>query len=303
MKLGGLMRFSGPKGINPYVERFLRSNAERFSGKKVVDVPAGAGHMSAVLRKLGADVQAFDLFPESFRADGLECRRADLSESIPLESGHADCILSQEGIEHVPNQIGMFREFNRILKKGGTLLLTTPNYSNLRIKLGHLLAESEYAFKRMPPNELDSIWGLGEEAASGSGPAGGPAPDDVYFGHVFPVGIQKLRLLGRVSGFRIRKVHPTRVNGSSFALMFILYPLILVVNWLAYRRALSKRRDVPAERRREVYGEILKRGIDPQILVDGYLFVEFEKEHDLPEAVSSLRTCHDGRAGAGNPHV
>lgn len=282
------MRFFGSTGINPFVERLLRSDPERFARKRVVDVPAGSGQMSGVLRSLGARVEAFDLFPEYFCAEGLECKKADLSRAISLESGTADYVLSQEGIEHVPNQVSMFRELNRILKKGGGLIITTPNYSNLRIKLGQLLSESEYAFKRMPPNELDSIWGRGDASLAGDGARAGEA-DEVYFGHVFPVGIQKLRFLARVSGFRIKKVHHTRVNGSSFALMFLLYPLVLVVNWLAYRRALAKRKDIPVEDRKEIYGEILRYGIDPRILVDGYLFVEFEKEYDLPEAVSRLK--------------
>jgi SAM-dependent methyltransferase len=276
---GGELRFFGSSGINPFVERFLQSQAERFAGKTVVDVPAGSGQMSRVLRSLGATVEALDLFPECFSAEGLTCRKADLSKAIPLESGSADFVLSQEGIEHVPNQVSMFREFNRILKKGGGLLITTPNYSNLRIKLGHLLSESEYAFKRMPPNELDSIWGRGETASG-----------EIYFGHVFPVGIQKLRFIARMAGFKIKEVHHTRVNGSSLALMFLFYPVILIVNWLAYRRALAKRKDVPMEERKRVYGEIFRYSIDPRVLVDGYLFMEFEKERDVSEEMSNLIT-------------
>ncbi|MGD9400640.1 MAG: class I SAM-dependent methyltransferase [bacterium] len=271
------MRLTGPGGIHHYVERFLRSNSSRFAGKTVVDIPAGTGRSSDVLRSLGARVEAFDLFPESFAVDGLECRKADLSRDIPLMSGAADYVLSQEGVEHIPDQVGMFREFNRILKKGGGLLITTPNYSNLRIKIGQLLSESEYAYKKMPPNELDSIWGHGAECG------------DVYYGHVFPVGIQKLRLLARVAGFAIKKVHRTRVNGSSLALMFLFYPLILTVNYLAYLRAIAKRKEIPIEQKREVYGEVLRYGIDPRILLDGYLFVEFEKEHEVSEEFSRLR--------------
>jgi SAM-dependent methyltransferase len=286
------MRLFGPAGIDSYVEDFLRSNSERFAGKTVVDVPAGSGRTSDLLRSLGAAVEAFDLFPECFNAEGLLCRKADLTGTIPVRGNHADFVISQEGIEHVPDHVNMFQEFNRILKKGGILFLTTPNYSNLRIKLGYMLSESEYAFKRMPPNELDSIWGREGEAADGNGKniavEGGVGA--VYFGHVFPVGIQKLRFLAQLAGFRIRKVYHTKVNGSSLALMFLFYPFILVINWLAYRRALGKRRDIALEEKREVYGEILKYSIDPRILVDGYLFVEFVKESDLPEVFSRLRT-------------
>jgi SAM-dependent methyltransferase len=277
------MRLFGGTGIDPFVERFLRSNPALLERKVVLDIPAGSGHMSRILRSLGATVEAFDLFPEQFEVDGLECVKADLSGKIPAPDSHADLILSQEGIEHVPNQVSMFREFNRVLKRGGTLLITTPNYSNLRIKLRQLLAESEYAFKRMAPNEIDSIWGAGDR--------------EVYFGHVFPVGIQKLRCLGRVSGFGIERVHHTRVNGSSLALMFLFYPLILLVNWLAYQRAMRKPRDVRRDEKKRVYGEILKFGIDPRILVDGYLFVEMVKESELEDVFAGLRATARGCCG------
>ena len=292
------MRLFGPAGINSYVESFLRSNSERFVGKTVVDIPAGSGHTSGLLRNLGAVVEASDLFPDCFKAEGHVCKKADLTGTIPFPDNHADFVLSQEGIEHVPDHVNMFREFNRILKRGGTLLLTTPNYSNLRIKLGHLLSESEYAFKRMPPNELDSIWGFGartlecgvsRSGAAGDSVASAPGFGDVYFGHVFPIGIQKLRFLARVAGFRITKIYHTRVNGTSLGLIFLFYPFVLVINWLAYYRALRKHKDIALEEKREVYGEILKYSIDPRILVDGYLFVEFVKEYEMPEVFSRLR--------------
>lgn len=46
--------------------------------------------------------------------------------SIPLQDSMFDVILCTEVIEHIPDPLGAFSEFNRLLKSGGILLLTAP---------------------------------------------------------------------------------------------------------------------------------------------------------------------------------
>ena len=41
--------------------------------------------------------------------------------------------------------------------------------------------------------------------------------------------------------------------------------------------------DIDTKVKKKVYGEIFKLSIDPRILVDGHLFVEFEKEVEAIE--------------------
>lgn len=86
------------------------------------------------------------------------CIKADLGKEIKLSNGTVDWVICQEGIEHLPNQIYLFSELNRVLKNNGRLIITTPNYSNLRAKVSHFLTESELYNKLMPPNEYDSVW-------------------------------------------------------------------------------------------------------------------------------------------------
>jgi hypothetical protein len=172
----------------------------------------------------------------------------------------------------------MFREFGRILKPDGTLIITTPNHSNLRSRVSYYLAESEFFYKIMPPNEVDSIWFSDREKS-------------IYFGHVFLVGIMKLRLLAKLAGFRIKEIHHVRVNHTALALLVLSYPLIALVNALGYWRALGKRGDETAK---AVYRELLRLGTDPRILTDSHLFVEFVKECEPDEAASRLRTKYEG---------
>lgn len=272
------MKFFGTKDIKVFVERVLLKRTE-LNGKIVIDIPAGSGHSTKILQKMGAKVEPYDLFPEFFAVENITCRKADLSRELPIKNSHADYVLCQEGIEHVPDQLFMLKEINRILKKGGILFLTTPNHSKLRSKFSYLLSESEYSYKIMPPNEMDSIWFSDDKVSN-----------EIYFGHIFLIGIQKLRVLARLAGFRIKKIHHLRVNRTSFFLLLLFYPLIFFVNVFAYFRAKHRKKGVEGKEKAGVYGEILKLGIDPRILVDGHLFVEFEKQHELDQVQSILHS-------------
>lgn len=140
-----------PKSIKYYVKRFLVQNKERIRGMKIVDFPAGNGITSRIIKEIGAEPFPFDLFPEYFKVEGVTCKKASVSEGLSVKNKFADMLICQEGMEHFSDQLNAFKEFNRVLKKGGILLITTPNYSNIRAKLSYLLSESERFGSIMPP--------------------------------------------------------------------------------------------------------------------------------------------------------
>lgn len=238
--------------------------ARGIAGRTVVDVPAGKGKMTAFLRGLDADVKAFDLFTHGTMAGGVTIRKADLTQGIPLPAGSADFVLCQEGIEHLKDQVACLLEFSRILKPDGILLVTTPNISNLRGRLAALLLESR-SVRRLPANEIEDV-ATGDDGS-------------LWFGHAFLIGVQKLRTLARVAGFRIRRVHPTALSGSSLLLFPFLYPLMAATTWLAYvrnaRRAARKGKSGIALR--PVLREMARLNLHPWVLLCDHLFIEFEK--------------------------
>jgi SAM-dependent methyltransferase len=258
------MKLSGTKEIKVFVDRLLVQRAADISGRIVVDIPAGSGHTSRTLKNLGAMVLPLDLFPAFFKVEGLTCERADLASSLPLADRSVDWIVFQEGIEHLADQLQPLREMNRALAPGGTLIVTTPNYSNMRARLSYFLNESEY-YRYMPPNELESVWMAQEHS------------DEIYFGHIFNIGIQKLRLLGRLAGFTIVQVHPTRASSTAFLLFCLAYPAIAFMNFKAHRRALRKNQHSSPHQKQRVFDEQLRLGISPDILCSGHLIVEFRK--------------------------
>ncbi len=260
-----MLKFGGSSDIKNYIKRYLSQLS--LQGKRVVDVPAGKGDTARFLHEAGAEVAAYDLFPEVFEVEGLSCKGADLMSGVPEADASADMVICQEGIEHLPNQLAALNEFNRILKPEGRLVVTVPNISHLRAKVSNLLTESEL-YSRMPPNELDALW----YADSGK----------MYFGHIFLIGIQRLRVLAVASGFRLVKIHT--VKASNGALLFApLYPLIALVNLWAYLKNVYRNDGIDRDRKREVYGEQMRLNLHPGLLFGRHLFVEFEKVAVLGE--------------------
>lgn len=271
-----------PNSIKYYVKRYLLSNKENFKNKIIVDFPAGNGVTSNIIKNIGATPLAFDLFPEYFNVENIKCERAEIAKGIPLKNSVADALICQEGIEHFQDQLQAIREFNRVLKLNGTLLITTPNYSNLRAKFSYLLTESERFHSIMPPNELDSVW-MSEQNIS----------NEIYFGHIFLIGVQKLRVLAKLSGFKIKKVYSTKLKTTSLLILLLHYPLIYFSSLITFRKSLSKNYLYDIETKRRVYKEIFKLNISFKILTNSHLMIEFEKEADFNEVGKLLKSTHN----------
>ncbi len=269
------------KGFKGYFNNYLLTHKQNFENKVVVDIPAGTGETTKKLLELGAKVIPFDLFPEYFKLPGLECKRVNVMEGIPLPDQSVDVIICQEGIEHFSDQLKVLQEFSRILKMNGVLIITTPNYSNITSKVSYLLNESERYNRLMPPNELDSIWMLDKSVS-----------DEIYYGHIFLIGIQKLRVLAKLSGFKIKRVDFHTLKTTALLLLVFFYPFILLSNIITYLKCKRKNKDFPEQVKKEVYGEIFKLNVNPKILVDGSLCVEFTKKMDVEHIPRNLRSVH-----------
>ncbi|HEX8424688.1 methyltransferase domain-containing protein [Hymenobacter sp.] len=267
--------FSGSKDIKQLLAAMLRRRKTELAGKEVLDVPAGNGDTAHLLLEMGVKVTASDLYPEFFRFPDIECVKANLNGTLPFAAASFDVVICQEGIEHMPNQLHLFQELNRVLRPGGRAIITTPNYSNLRTRLSYLLLESE-AYKLMAPNEADSVWASDNAHTI----------HDVYLGHIFFANVTKQRVLAALSGLRIVEIHPTKVNYTSLALLPFYYPWMRLMGWLARRRGLK--RGQPSPRRVEAYAELAQLNQSLSVLTSGHLIVEYEKRAETEEAVAEL---------------
>ena len=118
-----------------------------FDGQ-VLEFGAGTGSLVGLLRTWGfrGELTGADILskPESM---GSEVRwiEGDLNEPLPIASASFDCIISTEVIEHLENPHAVFREFRRLLRPRGALLLTTTNQESLR-SLAALLLRGHFVW-------------------------------------------------------------------------------------------------------------------------------------------------------------
>ncbi len=106
-----------------------------------LEVGPGSGVYLPTLAEVSDDVVAIDiedtylthLAPMAESVPGLRLVRDDITRSaLPTDS--FDLILCTEVIEHVPDSRRALAEINRVLKPGGTLILSTPQrYSPLEV--------------------------------------------------------------------------------------------------------------------------------------------------------------------------
>ena len=147
--------------------------------------------------------------------------------------------------------------------------------------MSYLLSESERFNSIMAPNELDSIWMTDKSITS-----------ELYFGHIFLIGIQKLRVLASLTGFKIEKIHFTRKKSTSLLLLPFFYPFILLSSYITYRKNMRKNTDFDMETKKAVYGEIFNLQKDPKILIDGHLMIEFKKINEAENVSDHLKSKH-----------
>jgi len=125
--------------INPNAMAGINTHAlvlDWFRGKSgvVADVGAGLGALSVELARLGFDVRACDRDRDAFRAHGVANIRfepADLDVALPFGDSSVDFACAIEVIEHLENPRHLMRECRRILRDGGTVVLSTPNILNV----------------------------------------------------------------------------------------------------------------------------------------------------------------------------
>jgi 2-polyprenyl-3-methyl-5-hydroxy-6-metoxy-1,4-benzoquinol methylase len=109
-----------------YAEARLR---DLPTGARVLDIASGSGYGQAMLAAPGRIVLGADLdFSALHDSLGIASRLVQADGTrLPIPDNSLDAVTSFETLEHVPDPEGLVRDFARVLKPGGRLILSTPN--------------------------------------------------------------------------------------------------------------------------------------------------------------------------------
>lgn len=118
------------KTKNPYRKLQRKMLLELCKGKKVLDIGGGTGRTAFALQKRGYDVTVLDMDPDLVEYGkkhhkGVKFVYGD-ARNIPLKEKFDEVIL-EHIIEHIKDQEKVISEVRKVLKKGGRLIISTPN--------------------------------------------------------------------------------------------------------------------------------------------------------------------------------
>lgn len=110
---------------------FIIMNLPLQQGLTILEAASSASILPAYLSELGYSVTSVDLdisYQEKIRKESkIDYRiiKADLKQ-IPLPDNSVDVIISNSALEHIPDDVAMWKEFTRVLKRGGKMIHTFP---------------------------------------------------------------------------------------------------------------------------------------------------------------------------------
>ncbi len=109
---------------------------------KVLDAACGQGALAEFLRDRGWDVHCGDIIEGLLRVDGLPFKKINLNRELPYADGSFDVVVCANAMHRLFNPAGAIREFYRVLRAGGQLLLNVNNYASIETRLRFLLLGS-----------------------------------------------------------------------------------------------------------------------------------------------------------------
>lgn len=92
---------------------------------RLLDAASGADALGRALKDKGFDVFSLDLYGSGALAGRFV--RADMNAGLPYGDASFDYVLCSESLQYMENHSGLFREFRRVLKKGGGVVISMPN--------------------------------------------------------------------------------------------------------------------------------------------------------------------------------
>jgi ubiquinone/menaquinone biosynthesis C-methylase UbiE len=136
------------------------------AGLKILDAGAGESQYKPFCKHLDYVSQDFSQYDGKGDGLGLQTKKFDTTKidivsditAIPVPDASFDVVMCTEVFEHIPNPNKAFEELNRILKKGGYLIITAPFASITHFAPYHFATGfNRYFYQYLTKEEYDII--------------------------------------------------------------------------------------------------------------------------------------------------
>ena len=226
---------------NTGVHEKVLNHFKTFTPGHVLDLPCGPGALSKALDEMRYKVTAGDIHPEYMNIQGIKAIECNMNSQLPFKDVSFDYVVCVEGIEHTENPYNAIREISRVLKPGGKLVITTPNYLNIERRLKFLFTGS--FSKPVTADAFINLYGRDNSSM-----------------HNSPMNYPALKLMLESSNLRITSIEKEKTKRKQI----FLYPFILLIRMYTRLWSRKQRRKYLID---EVNAEVILNGGNNLIMI------------------------------------
>lgn len=120
--------------LNEHFDRYRFAISLMPEGATVLDAACGTGYGTQLLSKKAKEVFGVEISEHALewgkahhQEKNIQFINSNLNNTLPFESNTFDMITSFETLEHVESHENMIKEFKRVLRPGGLLILSSPD--------------------------------------------------------------------------------------------------------------------------------------------------------------------------------
>ena len=203
-------------------------------GSRFLDFGAGLGHMS---QRVGSHARELklnpaeiifpcEIVPEEFQYSDVACTKIEPNSIIPFPDNHFDVVYAIEVMEHTQRPYDLFKEAYRVLKPGGTIIISTPNVSHLVSRISNLFL----GFPHLYPPTSKRVENAGR-----------------ICGHIMPLSYPYFHYGASTAGFMEISFHTDRLKKGALFLSVLLWPFLRISTFRYLRRLKSYDADLYEE--------------------------------------------------------
>lgn len=215
----------------------------------LLELCPGYGRLAAALRREGFRVVTADIDPANLEERGALDVQANMDCELPFREEVADYVTCLGSIEHFERQYDFLKYVSRVLRRRGSLFITTPNILNLPSRLRFFLT-GFYSLAIRPCREVGK--------------------KNFFIEHIYPITYYQLRHMLFSAGFEIVRVETDKIRRSALPFL-LLYPFLAIATWIALMSE-------PLPEQRKINREIFRHLLSMNICLGRNLVIEARKK-------------------------